>query len=190
MISFASDYLEGAHPDVLRALAETNAEQTTGYGLDPHCRAAEEAIRRRFGVPGAAVHFAVGGTQVNALIIAAALRPYEGVLCADSGHINVHETGAPEATGHKILPLPAREGKITGAQVREAVAAQADFEHTVRPGMVYISSADFIIRFMYHSTNNSGILYCMSPASVSTPILPHVRIAFRILVSPFSSTRY
>ncbi|MBQ6173799.1 MAG: aminotransferase class I/II-fold pyridoxal phosphate-dependent enzyme [Clostridia bacterium] len=139
MISFACDYLEGAHPAVLEALVRTNAEQTVGYGLDPHCLAAAEMIRARFAVPEAAVHFAVGGTQVNTLVIAATLRPYEGVLCADSGHINVHETGAPEATGHKILPLPPKDGKITGAQVREAMKAQADFEHTVRPGMVYIS---------------------------------------------------
>lgn len=139
MISFACDYLEGAHPQVLEALVKTNGEQTPGYGLDPHCRAAEEAIRARFAVPEADVHFAVGGTQVNALMIAAALRPYEGVLCAETGHINVHETGAPEATGHKVLPLPASAGKITGGQVRQAVATQADFEHTVRPGMVYVS---------------------------------------------------
>ena len=139
MISFACDYLEGAHPAVLEALVRTNAEQTVGYGLDPHCLAAAEMIRARFAVPEAAVHFAVGGTQVNTLVIAAALRPYEGVLCADSGHINVHETGAPEATGHKILPLPPKDGKITGAQVRGAMKAQADFEHTVRPGMVYVS---------------------------------------------------
>ena len=88
MISFACDYLEGAHPAVLEALVRTNAEQAVGYGLDPHCLAAAEMIRARLAVPEAAVHFAVGGTQVNTLVIAAALRPYEGVLCADSGHIS------------------------------------------------------------------------------------------------------
>ena len=138
-INLRCDYLEGCHPRVLQALTETNLEQTDGYGLDPHCEHAAALIREAFGVPEAAVHFLVGGTQTNATVIAAALRPYEGVLCADTGHINVHETGAPEASGHKMLPLPGKDGKISGGQVREAVALQADFEHTVKPRMVYIS---------------------------------------------------
>ncbi len=136
---FASDYQEGCHPKILEALTATNLEQTAGYGEDPHCRAAADRIRAAFRVPEAAVHFLVGGTQANLTVIASLLRPYEGVLCADTGHIGVHETGAIEATGHKVLPLPGKDGKITGAQVREAVRLQADFEHTVRPGMVYVS---------------------------------------------------
>ena len=141
MISFACDYLEGCHPAVLEALTRSNMEQHPGYGLDPWCEKAAAMIRERFSCPEAAVHFLVGGTQVNAAVIAAALRIYEGVLSAESGHINVHETGAVEASGHKILPLPAKDGKITGAQVREAVRRQGDWEHTVRPGMVYVSQA-------------------------------------------------
>ena len=139
MIRLDCDYLEGCHPSILEALQRTNLEKTPGYGLDPYCEQAADAIRAHFGCPEAAVHFLTGGTQVNATVIAAGLRPYEGVLCADTGHIHVHETGAVEATGHKCLPLPSRNGKITASQVNVAVALQADFEHTVKPGMVYIS---------------------------------------------------
>ena len=139
MLYFSCDYLEGCHPRILEALQATNLEQTAGYGEDPHCAHAAALIREAFAVPEAAVHFLVGGTQANLTVIASLLAPYEGVLCAHTGHIGVHETGAVEATGHKVLPLPATAGKITGSQVREAVRLQADFEHTVRPGMVYVS---------------------------------------------------
>ena len=142
MIRFECDYGEGAHPKILEALAATNLEQTEGYGLDPHCRKARELIRAACRAPEAAVEFLVGGTQANATVIAAILRPYQGVLCAQTGHINVHETGAVEAGGHKVLPLPAREGKITAQAVRracEAHWADATHEHIVQPGMVYLS---------------------------------------------------
>ena len=142
MIRLECDYLEGACPDVLEALLTTNAQQTAGYGEDDHCRNAAMLIAGQCACPDAAVHFFVGGTQVNLTVIAAALRPYEGVLAADTGHINVHETGAVEATGHKVLALPAVLGKLTAAQVRQAFEAHvsdATHEHMVRPGMVYIS---------------------------------------------------
>ncbi|MCI6377233.1 MAG: beta-eliminating lyase-related protein [Clostridiales bacterium] len=142
MLHFECDYACGAADKVLRALCETNGEQTSGYGEDPHCQRARALIRDKCRCPQAAVHFVPGGTQANLLVIAAALRPFEGVLCADTGHINVHETGAIEATGHKVLPLPGKDGKISAAQVREAVEAhRADgtHEHMVCPGMVYIS---------------------------------------------------
>lgn len=139
MIRLNCDYLEGCHPAILRKLTETNMEQTVGYGMDPYCAEAADMIRSAFACPDAAVHFLVGGTQTNATVIAAALRPYEGVLCADTGHINVHETGAIEAAGHKCLALPHRQGRIAAQQVREAVALQGNDEHIVKPGMVYIS---------------------------------------------------
>ena len=139
MIRLNCDYLEGCHPAILRKLTETNMEQTVGYGLDPYCDQAAAMIREIFACPDAAVHFLVGGTQANTTVIAAALRPYDGVLCAETGHINVHETGAIESSGHKCLALPHRNGKITAAQVAAAVAAQGDDEHIVKPGMVYIS---------------------------------------------------
>ena len=139
MIRLNCDYLEGCHPAILRKLTETNMEQTVGYGMDPYCEQAAGMIRDAFACPDSAVHFLVGGTQANATVIASALRPYEGVLCAETGHINVHETGAIEASGHKCLALPPKDGKITAAQVAAAVAAQGDDEHMVKPGMVYIS---------------------------------------------------
>ena len=139
MIRLNCDYLEGCHPSILEKLQETNLVQTPGYGTDDYCKEAADAIRSAFSCPDSAVHFLVGGTQANMTIIAAALRPYEGVLCADTGHINVHETGAIESTGHKCLALPNRDGRITASQVTVATATQADDEHMVKPGMVYIS---------------------------------------------------
>lgn len=143
MLHFECDYACGAAEKVLRALMQTNADQTCGYGEDAYCNRARALIREKCGVgEETAVHFVVGGTQANLLVIAAGLKPFEGVLCADTGHINVHETGAVEATGHKVMPLPGKEGKITAEQVREAVLAHrsdSTHEHMVRPAMVYIS---------------------------------------------------
>ncbi len=142
MIHFECDYACGAHPAVMQALVESNHEQHCGYSEDERCAAAAELIRNLCRCPEAAVHFVAGGTQANLLVIKAGLRSFEGVLCADSGHINVHETGAIEATGHKCLPLPSVDGRISAAQVREAVLLQrgdSSHEHIVRPAMVYIS---------------------------------------------------
>ena len=142
MIRFECDYGEGAHPRILEMLASTNMQQTPGYGQDEFCVQAAELIRKACAAPEADVHFIVGGTQANLIVIKSALKPWQGVLCAESGHINVHETGAIEATGHKVMPLPAVDGKISAEQIREACAAHyadASFEHIVQPGMVYIS---------------------------------------------------
>ena len=139
MIRLNCDYLEGCHPSILQRLSETNLEQTPGYGTDHYCAEAADAVRKAFSCPDSAVHFLVGGTQANMTVIAAALRPYEGVLCAETGHINVHETGAIESTGHKCMAMPGKDGRISASQVAVAVATQADDEHTVKPGMVYIS---------------------------------------------------
>lgn len=175
MIRFSSDYTEGAHPQILQALIDTNMAQTGGYGEDSFCDEAKALILKALGAEPLAgteqlsgpelasaissaaspqhpaVHFLVGGTQTNLTVIAACLRPHQGVLCAPTGHINVHETGAVEACGHKVLALPGIQesslpyrqyGKITAAQVEEAVLshqANGAFEHIVQPGMVYIS---------------------------------------------------
>lgn len=144
MIRFDSDYTEGAHPRILQALTRTNFEQTNGYGDDDHCRRAADLIRRECGCPDAQVHFLVGGTQTNMTVISSILRPYQGVLCAESGHIACHETGAVEAGGHKVLPLKDREGKIDARHVRrtfERHMADGNREHAVQPGMVYISQS-------------------------------------------------
>ena len=151
MIRFNCDYLEGAHPRILEKLAETNFVQTPGYGEDEYCERAREIIKDKCGAPDAYVQFLVGGTQTNLTVIASVLRPYQGVISAETGHINVHETGAIESTGHKVLALPSENGKITAAQVQEyydAHWADESHEHIVQPGMVYIS----------HPTEN-GTLY-------------------------------
>ena len=143
MLYFNNDYAEGCHQSILDALVNTNMEQTLGYGEDDYCAAAREKIRKACGNDKLAVHFLVGGTQTNLTVIDAALRPHQGALCASSGHIHVHETGAVEATGHKVLALPSEDGKITARQVEQAVLAhRADgaFEHIVQPKLVYISN--------------------------------------------------
>lgn len=141
MFHFECDYASGAAPQVLRALAQANESQHFGYGEDEHCRAAAELIGRLCAAQ-VGVHFVPGGTQANLLVAAAALRPFEGVLCADTGHINVHETGAVEATGHKVLALPSVDGRLTADQIRQAAQRHrldSTREHTVRPGLVYLS---------------------------------------------------
>jgi len=143
MIRLECDYACGAHPVVLERLVATNGEATPGYGVDEHCKHAADMIKKLCDAPEADVHFLVGGTQTNTTVISAALRPYQGVLCAHTGHIAVHETGAIEATGHKVLTIPGKDGKITARQIEDAMLGhQYDptAEHTVQPGMVYISN--------------------------------------------------
>jgi len=143
LIYFNCDYTEGCHPNILKRLCETNMMQTVGYGEDEICDLARAKIRKACGREDVDVHFLVGGTQTNATVIAAILRPHQGALSAETGHINVHETGAVEATGHKVLPLPSTpDGKITAEQVENAYMAHvndASFEHMVQPKLVYIS---------------------------------------------------
>ena len=151
MIRFECDYGEGCHPQILKKLAETNFEQTPGYGCDHYCEEAAEMIRKACECPEAGVHFLVGGTQANAAVIKAALKPWQGAVCAESGHINVHECGAVETTGHKCLTIPSEDGTITVRQIMELVEghyADPNAEHMVQPGIVYIS----------HPTEN-GTLY-------------------------------
>ncbi|PWW33515.1 MULTISPECIES: threonine aldolase family protein [Paenibacillus] len=142
MIRFECDYNEGAHERILQRLISTNMEQTSGYGKDAHCDRARSLIRQACENEQADVHFLVGGTQTNTTVIASILRPYQGVIAATSGHIAVHETGAIEATGHKVITVPSEDGKITAHQVKAVYDAHwndASPEHCVQPGMVYIS---------------------------------------------------
>ncbi len=142
MISFYNDYSEGAHERVMEALMRTNRVQTPGYGEDEFCEEAKTQIRRHLRKTETAIHFLVGGTQTNTTVIASVLKPYQGVIAADTGHIAVHESGAVEATGHKVLTLPHTNGKINADQVERLIRAHYDsesFEHQVQPGMVYIS---------------------------------------------------
>lgn len=142
MLHFDCDYMEGTHPEVMRRLLETNLEQTPGYGCDPHTERARELIRQACGAPQAEVHFLVGGTQTNATVIDGLLRRHEGVLAAESGHINVHEAGAIEAAGHKVLTLPSHEGKVRAEEIDrwiEEFYRDETWPHMVAPGMLYLS---------------------------------------------------
>lgn len=165
MIRFACDYDEGACPEILAALTKTNLEQNPGYGMDPHCAHARELIAQACCKPGADVHFLVGGTQTNQTLIAAALRPYQGVIAAQSGHIAVHESGAVEATGHKVITLEDEEGKVRAEAVDALVRAHwqdADHEHEVQPAMVYIS----------HPTEG-GLLYSLKELQALRQVCDH-----------------
>ena len=140
MYSFRNDYSEGAHPRVLQALTDTNLMQTCGYGLDPICEETRALIRELCAAPEADVHFLVGGTQTNLTVIAALLQPYEAVIAAHTGHVNCHETGAIEATGHKVCTAFSPDGKVTPAMVEDVLAIHAGGEeHMVAPRLVYIS---------------------------------------------------
>ena len=142
MLYFENDYSEGAHERILRRLAETNMEQLSGYGTDRYSESAREKIRQACGCPEADVYFLVGGTQTNQTVISSVLRPFEGVVSADTGHIGTHEAGAIECAGHKVLPIPQMEGKIQAGALKEFLQDfydDANHEHMVFPGMVYIS---------------------------------------------------
>lgn len=143
MIHFESDYLEGCHPRLLQALCETNQMQTVGYGLDEISQQARELVKKLCAPADVHVHFLVGGTQVNKTLIAATLRPHQGVLSADCGHIATHESGAIEATGHKVLTIPAVDAKLTAQGVDDYCQehfSSGTAEHTVQPGMIFCSN--------------------------------------------------
>ena len=142
MLNFASDYLEGAHPNILRALNESNFVSCPGYGEDMYCASAKEKIKKAIGREDVDVWFMVGGTQTNRIVIDATLAIYEGVICAESGHIATHECGAIEDTGHKVITLPQTEGKLSAETLKSYLQTfYEDKNHTmsVFPGMVYIS---------------------------------------------------
>lgn len=142
MLSFESDYVEGAHEQILKRLIETNFEQLSGYGNDPYCESAKKKIRDACGCPDADIYFLTGGTQTNLTVIAGLLASYEGVIAAESGHVSVHEAGAIEYTGHKVLTIPQHQGKIHADELETYLRAfweDENHEHMVYPGMVYIS---------------------------------------------------
>ena len=142
MVSFESDYIAGAHPEVLRRLTETNAEPLPGYGTDRYCENAKQKIRDAAGIPDAEIAFLAGGTQANAVVISAMLADYEGVIAASTGHISTHEAGAIEYTGHEVQELPQEEGKISAETLEKYLSgyfADENHEHMTFPGMVYLS---------------------------------------------------
>lgn len=142
MLSFESDYTEGAHEKILERFVETNMEQVSGYGSDPYCESAKKKIQELCECPEADIFFMVGGTQTNEIVIDSLLKPYEGVISAKTGHINVHEAGAIEYTGHKVLEIPEYNGKIKAEDLKSYLSMfwnDENHEHMVFPGMVYIS---------------------------------------------------
>lgn len=142
MLYFENDYCEGAHLEVLKRLMETNMEKLSGYGTDPYTESAKEKIRRACGCQSADVFLLTGGTQTNAVVIASMLKRYEGVVAASTGHVSVHEAGAIEFTGHKVLELPGRDGKLEAETLQtylESFYGDGNHEHMVFPGMAYIS---------------------------------------------------
>ncbi|MBQ1188695.1 MAG: low specificity L-threonine aldolase [Peptococcaceae bacterium] len=142
MLSFENDYSEGAHPKILQRFMETNMEQVPGYGNDPYCESAKAKIREACNCPEAEIFFLVGGTQTNAVVIDSMLQAYEGVVSAQTGHVNAHEAGAIEYTGHKVLSIPQYEGKMKASDLEAYLKTfwqDESHEHMVFPGMVYIS---------------------------------------------------
>ena len=141
MYSFVNDYTEGCHPLILEKLLQTNLQQQEGYGEDDYSLQAKELIKQKIKNPNADIHFASGGTQVNLIVISAALRPHESVICANTGHINTHEAGAIEATGHKINFINSNDGKVRVNYVQEILDEHITVPHMVKPKMVYISNS-------------------------------------------------
>ena len=142
MISFASDYIAGAHPVIMQRLLETNMENLSGYGTDQYCAQAKEKIKQAFQCPDGEVFFLVGGTQTNQVIISTMLAPYEGVIAAKTGHVSVHEAGAIEYSGHKVIELEENDGKLAAKDIKKCIEdfyVDDNHEHMVYPGMVYIS---------------------------------------------------
>ena len=153
-LMFSSDYMEGAHPKIIEKLVSINFDKNAGYGTDGYCQSAKERIRKECNCEDAQVHFLVGGTQTNKTVIASFLQNYEGVISCDSGHIAVHEAGAIENSGHKVLTIKNQNGKLMADDVRAFVKSFYEDEtcdHMVFPGMVYIS----------HPTE-TGTLYTLS----------------------------
>ena len=140
MYSFKNDYSEGAHPRILNALIESNLEQVEGYGQDDYTLQAVELLKQRIGCSDADVHLLSGGTQTNLTALSAFLRPHEAVIAANTGHILVHETGAIEATGHKIISVTVGDGKLGVEHIKAAVEMHTD-EHMVKPRLVFISNS-------------------------------------------------
>lgn len=139
MYSFKNDYSEGAHPAILRTLTETNLEQFEGYGEDQYTVCAAELLKQKMDCPAAVVHFIPGGTQTNLIALSAFLRPHEAAISANTGHVLVHEAGAIEATGHKVISVESSDGKLTPKHIAAVIGAHTD-EHMVKPRLVYLSN--------------------------------------------------
>ncbi len=181
MYSFVNDYSEGAHPKILEAIIHANLIQNTGYGLDDHCSNARALIKKEIRREDADIHFIVGGTQTNLITISTALRPWQAVISTDKGHINVHETGAIEATGHKVIAMPCKDGKLTPAHIQTALDLHSD-EHMVQPKMVYISNSTEIgtqytkkeLESLHHMCRQKGLYLFLDGARLGSALTSSV----------------
>lgn len=173
--SFRNDYSELCHPQFLQALQQAGHEQNSGYGLDVHSKNAQKLIKQQLQCEGCDIHFVSGGTQANATVISYVLRPYEAVLACDTGHINVHETGAIEATGHKVFTLPSSDGKLTPQQIDEALTIHNN-EHMVKIGMVFVSQSTEVgtvyskeeLSKLYETCKENGLIFFIDGARLSS----------------------
>lgn len=178
MYSFLNDYSEGAHPQVLQALNETNGLQTVGYGMDEYCQKAKQAIYKRIDNQNVDIHFLVGGTQTNLTLISHALKDYQAVIACDEGHIHVHETGAVESTGHKVLTQPHVHGKVTIEMIQKILDVHGD-EHMVQPKMVYISQTTELgtyytkkeLKELYAYTHQQGLYLFLDGARLGSALV-------------------
>jgi threonine aldolase len=177
MFSFMNDYSEGAHPRILELLMKSNLEQNAGYGEDLHTAKAKEYIKKLLKKDNVDIHFIPGGTQTNLLVISSFLRPHQCVIAADTGHINVHETGAIEATGHKVITMPCIDGKLTPKAIQDALDYHTD-EHMVQPKMVYISNSTELgtiytkaeLAALHHICLQNGLLLFMDGARLASAL--------------------
>ena len=175
--SFKNDYSEGAHPNILKALLETNLQQQSGYGEDEYCRRAIELLKEKMQNPEGDIHFVSGGTQANLIVIASILRPFESVIAASTGHINTHETGAIEATGHKVNTVDTQDGKLTPADIKKVLDQHTD-EHMVKPRLVYISNTTEIgtvynkveLEELYSFCKKNGLLLFLDGARLGSAL--------------------
>lgn len=179
MYSFKNDYAEGAHPQILNALMHSNLEQHTGYGEDLYSMEAKALLRQEMQAADAAIFLVSGGTQSNLLVIAALLRPHEAVLSAATGHIYANETGAIEATGHRVIPVPSSDGKLTVDAITQVLANFQLRPHTVKPRMVYLSNATEIgshytkkeLVALYHFCQSQQLLLFMDGARLGNALM-------------------
>lgn len=175
--SFRNDYSEGAHENILKSLFETNLSQQDGYGEDDYCIEASRFIKEKIGNTDADVHYTSGGTQANLIVISAILRPYESVISASTGHINIHEAGSIEAKGHRISVAESEDGKLTPALVKSVLDVHED-EHMVKPGMVYISNSTEIgtiykkdeLKSLYEYCSENGLYLFMDGARLGSAL--------------------
>lgn len=178
-VSFKNDYSEGCHPRILEALTNTNLEQQNGYGLDDYCVSASNLIRNKCNSPLSKVHFVSGGTQANLLVIAAALKPFESVIAATTGHIYTNEAGAIEATGHKVNTIATEDGKLTVDHITAILDGHQNTPHVVKPKMVYISNATEIgtiyskdeLQSLYNYCNANALYLFMDGARLGSGLM-------------------